>query len=98
MVKVVGYTPEDPTSFCSPLADCGGMWAEVAAPGDWVYHVELMLEDSTGSLHALLWKDEAERFFHGIPPGAHSMVRVYNFRVKLLWTGIPPGAHLRVMI
>ena len=34
----------------------------------YVYMLQLVLEDSTGKLPALLYEQDAEEFFHGIPP------------------------------
>ncbi|KAK9804011.1 hypothetical protein WJX73_001154 [Symbiochloris irregularis] len=70
LVRVKGVGPSCVTEMCS-RADVWGL-TDASGTGsprqDWIYAVQLRLEDATGELEALLCEEDGALFFQGILP------------------------------
>ncbi|BDA45056.1 probable protection of telomeres protein 1 at N-terminal half [Coccomyxa sp. Obi] len=62
LVRVVCH-PRNVAQWCSRAEDC----RVTGDTGDWIYTVQLRLQDATGELDALIFREDGTTFFQGIP-------------------------------
>ncbi|CAL8469199.1 g8740 [Coccomyxa elongata] len=63
LVRVVQCNSQDVARWCSRAEACG----VTGDTGDWVYTFQLRLQDATGEVNALIFRQDGTTFFQGIP-------------------------------